>query len=214
MQSNRVSVADFATASSILFGFSSIIMADDSLLLSAVLILCAVLLDGLDGYLARRYSSSEDGLIFDTLADVVSSTVAPSVLIFYGLSSGYSNIVPGLIAGLFILSGIVHLRRFVRERKTIGCQTTVASVLIAIGVGFQSGAVIIFVTLLSSALMLRDKEYPSNIPINAKLTGGLLVVTVAIAIYTTTFVIPLLSSIGLVILSFMLLSPYVEYFDE
>lgn len=83
---------------------------------AVVLLLLAGLADLLDGAVARAmHAESEFGFMFDSLSDAVSFGVAPSVLLFKGLSleqgTGLSVFVV-IGAMLFSLCGVLRLVRF------------------------------------------------------------------------------------------------------
>ncbi|MFZ5591898.1 MAG: CDP-diacylglycerol--serine O-phosphatidyltransferase, partial [Bacillota bacterium] len=103
--------------------------------LSALMILLAAVLDGLDGRVARRLGiASEFGKELDSLADLVSFGVAPAML-FYGLGLGELG-WPGLLGVLlFVLCGALRLARFnVLNIKTyfLGIPITFAGSLVAL----------------------------------------------------------------------------------
>ncbi len=82
---------------------------------SAVYILVAVLLDGMDGRLARRLNmTSELGKQMDSLSDLVSFGVAPAILIFVGiLEPAYGfGVFPIAVTILFVMCGAYRLARF------------------------------------------------------------------------------------------------------
>ena len=85
---------------------------------AAVFILAAMVLDGLDGRVARRLGTcSELGKELDSLADLVSFGVAPALLMFVMLPNrpdemaGYSLLL-GIASLAFILCGAYRLARF------------------------------------------------------------------------------------------------------
>ncbi|HUW63428.1 MAG TPA: CDP-diacylglycerol--serine O-phosphatidyltransferase [Spirochaetia bacterium] len=80
--------------------------------LAAYLILAAVVLDGLDGKVARLlHISSDFGRELDSLADLVSFCVAPALLFYAGGLAGLG--VPGLAAVvMMVLGGALRLARF------------------------------------------------------------------------------------------------------
>jgi CDP-diacylglycerol--serine O-phosphatidyltransferase len=105
--------AHVLTATSLFLGFWAIIEAfDGNYLMACWLIVIASICDGLDGKIARyTKSSSELGVELDSLADIVSFGVAPSVLL-YTISFhkfGFSGI---LLAALPLFFGAVRLARF------------------------------------------------------------------------------------------------------
>ena len=81
--------------------------------MSAVLILFAVIMDGMDGRLARRLDSTSDlGKQLDSLCDLVSFGVAPALLIYDQVF-----LANGMVTGifwflLFISCGAYRLARF------------------------------------------------------------------------------------------------------
>ena len=79
---------------------------------AAVLILAALLLDGLDGTVARlTHTSSQFGIEFDSLADVVSFGVAPAVLMYVFALAPWET-WGGLGPALFAVCGALRLARF------------------------------------------------------------------------------------------------------
>ena len=75
-------------------------------------VLIAMVLDGLDGRVARLTNTeSKFGVEFDSLADIVSFGVAPSILMYFyiGYEFGRYGIA---ISGLFVVLGAIRLARF------------------------------------------------------------------------------------------------------
>jgi CDP-diacylglycerol--serine O-phosphatidyltransferase len=106
------------TLSAIFCGFNAIrVVAQDNpsvddFYRAAVLLLCAMLFDLLDGRVARMTrTESAFGLQLDSLADIVSFGVAPALLVYkWGL---YRYPIPGLFtAFLFTACGAMRLARF------------------------------------------------------------------------------------------------------
>ena len=109
------SFANIITLFNILFGSLSIIYTiNQSYSLAAIFILIAVILDGLDGKIARRLDTeSELGKQLDSLCDLVSFGVAPAVLIYAHIYSSHPAEILGLLATLlFIMTGAFRLARF------------------------------------------------------------------------------------------------------
>ena len=77
-------IPNLLTTGSVLCGFVSIIYSFDGYLgIAANLIIASFILDGLDGRVARiTKTTSEFGAQYDSLADVVSFGVAPSVFLY------------------------------------------------------------------------------------------------------------------------------------
>jgi CDP-diacylglycerol--serine O-phosphatidyltransferase len=86
---------------------------------AAPLIFWAILLDVLDGRIARMTgTTSEFGAELDSLADVVSFGVAPALLIY---SWGFASVprVGWLVAFLFVVCGALRLARFNVQKSSV-----------------------------------------------------------------------------------------------
>ena len=72
------------TLANLLFGFLALILViDENYTIAAAMILVSVLMDSLDGKVARRLSVSSDfGKELDSLSDLVSFGVAPAILTY------------------------------------------------------------------------------------------------------------------------------------
>jgi CDP-diacylglycerol--serine O-phosphatidyltransferase len=102
------------TSANLLFGFLSILWAMEGYMDEAAgFILLSVVMDTLDGKMARKLSASSDfGKELDSLSDLVSFGVAPAVLAYASgmyLKIGYGGVV---IAALFVLCGAIRLARY------------------------------------------------------------------------------------------------------
>jgi CDP-diacylglycerol---serine O-phosphatidyltransferase len=101
------------TAMSMFCGFLSIVFSNKlELKTAAVLIICAAILDSLDGIAARLVKvSSRFGVELDSLADVVSFGAAPSFLLYkaYFYQFGWYGLV---VSALPVLFGAFRLARF------------------------------------------------------------------------------------------------------
>jgi CDP-diacylglycerol--serine O-phosphatidyltransferase len=107
------------TALSLLFGLGSIAMSvEGSFHLAAWLILWGVLLDKLDGGVARLLkATSPFGVEFDSFADFVVFGMAPAALIYYRMLAtghffGWSKPLLMAAAGAYCLALAVRLARF------------------------------------------------------------------------------------------------------
>ena len=101
------------TAGNLFCGVFAILMAfNGEFHMAAMLIVAAVLLDGVDGAVARlTHTTSQFGVEFDSLADVVSFGVAPAVLVYIFALAPW-GIWGGLGAALFAVCGALRLARF------------------------------------------------------------------------------------------------------
>lgn len=208
--------ADVATTITILLGFISISLNNTyGSDIAATLILLSVLSDGLDGYLARKFNSADDGEAYDTMSDIVAFTVAPSYVIFTYMNelNPSISVVPFILSVVYLMSSIIHLRKYLRNKKTIGCQTTVVAIPICTAIVISNPILVTLCVLLSSGLTLIQIEYPQDIPVKTKLLGGLLVSISILPVYISLTMIPTLITTGVVVL-YIILAPYIEMFSQ
>ena len=97
-------------------GIGSLLAAGEgNYLLSAQLILVSLILDGLDGTLARFLRAQTSfGAELDTFVDITSFGIAPAVLLYFYEPGGLQNVPFGGLAltFLFVMSGAARLSRF------------------------------------------------------------------------------------------------------
>jgi CDP-diacylglycerol--serine O-phosphatidyltransferase len=101
------------TAGNLICGFFSILSTFKGEYVQATLfIIAANILDGLDGYAARlTKTTSQFGIEFDSLADIVSFGVAPAVLAYYWALVPWGT-YGWLAACLYVICGALRLSRF------------------------------------------------------------------------------------------------------
>ena len=101
------------TAGNLMCGFFSIIATVNGEFINAALfIILANILDGIDGYAARlTKTTSQFGVEFDSLADIVSFGVAPAVLVYIWALVPWQN-WGWLAACTFAVCGALRLSRF------------------------------------------------------------------------------------------------------
>lgn len=113
----RYILPNLFTLSSVFFGFYAILTTfeaerADQLALAAWMIAGSMILDGLDGRVARATNSqSAFGVQLDSLADAIAFGVAPAFLVYkWGLEPlGFGGV---LLAFIFVACGIMRLARF------------------------------------------------------------------------------------------------------
>lgn len=108
------------TTGNLFCGFTSLVQSSQhAFYAAAALVIVAGILDGLDGRIARMTgASSEFGVQFDSLADIVSFGIAPAFLVHqWGLAPlgrrGW------LIAFLFVACAAMRLARFNIQRQVV-----------------------------------------------------------------------------------------------
>ena len=104
----------FFTLANLLFGFLAIILAfNHELRYAAGMIMLAVLMDSLDGKVARRFKANSDfGKELDSLSDIVSFGLSPAVLIYIFVYQTYMPFWGLWISALFAMCGALRLARF------------------------------------------------------------------------------------------------------
>lgn len=129
---------------------------------SAIMILLAMVMDGMDGKLARRLDASTNlGKELDSLSDLVSFGVAPSLLLYASITKSFGKIGL-LITIVFALCGAFRLARFNVMNITnyfVGIPITMAGSLLAIFVLLQKHLPTQFypmVTLVLAYLMVSN----------------------------------------------------------
>lgn len=118
----RQVVPTLFTLAAMLCGFLSILFAVQAMSLhataehtrwSALLIMLAMILDGIDGNLARYLrGQSEFGAELDTYVDLTAFGIAPAILIFVVTLQSHEPLVRVLLPSAVALSGVVRLARF------------------------------------------------------------------------------------------------------
>jgi len=108
------------TTGNLLCGFSSVIASiNGHYIQAALIILIAVVLDTLDGKVARMTNaSSAFGLEYDSLADLLSFGMAPGLLV-YAWSLHFFGLWGWVAAFAFVICGALRLARFNVQALTI-----------------------------------------------------------------------------------------------
>ncbi len=163
------------TASSIFIGVISIVEASKGhFILASWLILLALVFDGLDGRVARMTNTtSQFGVEFDSLADVISFGIAPAMLLYFfaGYEFGRFGI---LVSALYVIFGAIRLARFnISTAKTdpnifIGLPIPTAAVFVSMWILLFNkyslhdySMILLFLVLSVSILMVSNFRYPS-----------------------------------------------------
>ncbi len=101
------------TAGSIFLGIVSIVFASrGNFDLACWLVLFSMILDGLDGRVARlTNTASKFGVEFDSLADVVAFGVTPAILLYFYMGLDYGKFGV-MVSAIFVIFGAIRLARF------------------------------------------------------------------------------------------------------
>ncbi|HIH86822.1 MAG TPA: CDP-diacylglycerol--serine O-phosphatidyltransferase [Methanosarcinales archaeon] len=109
-----IKLPDLVTLINALLGFTAILMmvqSPSNACHASILIILAVIADGLDGAIARSMEYGLLGENLDSLADVISFGLAPAVIAYAILAPQYHNLIC-VVGGAFLACGILRLARF------------------------------------------------------------------------------------------------------
>ena len=145
---------NLVTAASMFTGFYSVVMAiGGNFRYAAYAILVSMVLDGLDGLVARATrSTSAFGVQFDSLADLVAFGVAPGILMFQWSLAPFARL-GWLAAFLYVACGALRLARFNVQVEVVGTKHFV-------GLPIPAAAAMLSLTVL----MLDELGFPG--PVN------------------------------------------------
>ncbi|MBP3952719.1 CDP-diacylglycerol--serine O-phosphatidyltransferase [Bacillus suaedae] len=159
---------------------------------AAILILIGMMLDSMDGWLARKLDADSDlGKELDSLADIVTFGVAPSFLVYYTHFFQY-DILGFAIAGLFPLFGAYRLARFNISASSnqvnyfTGVPITAAGGIVALLTLFGAFIPNILISVIFTALcflMVSNIKVPSLKEVPLPKYGTIITVFIASAIF-------------------------------
>ena len=113
-----LAIPDVISILNLVFGFLAILMViGNHLTYASLCILVAVVFDSVDGWVSRKLNRDDKfgfGKNIDSLADIVSFGVAPSVILYYlGLGiSDWAAYLVAIIAALTLTCGMLRLTRY------------------------------------------------------------------------------------------------------
>lgn len=162
------SYANTITLLNIIFGSLSLIYTiHGSFTNAAIFIILAVVMDGLDGKVARRLDiMSEFGKELDSLCDLVSFGVAPALLIYMQVLNPYLYSLGIIAAVLYIVCGAFRLARFNTLNISdyfVGIPITLAGLLVALVSLFAArlpSNLILAILLLLAVMMVSNFKVP------------------------------------------------------
>jgi len=163
------------TASSIFVGVISITEASQgNFTASSWLILLALVFDGLDGRIARiTNTTSQFGVEFDSLADIISFGIAPAMLLYFFIGQEFGRFGI-LVSALYVIFGAIRLARFnlssamTDPNVFIGLPIPIAAVFVSMWIllfykyGLHDySLILLFLSLGIAMLMVSNFRYPS-----------------------------------------------------
>ncbi len=142
--------------------------------LASWLILLALVFDGLDGRIARMTNTtSQFGVEFDSLADIISFGITPAMLLYFFIGDQFGRFGI-LVSALYVIFGAIRLARFnISTAKTdpnvfIGLPIPTAAIFVSMWILLfhkytleDYGIILLFLTLGIAVLMVSNFRYPS-----------------------------------------------------
>ena len=193
------------TAASIFVAVISIIYSAKGLYESAAwLIVLSLILDGLDGKVARlTHGESKFGVEFDSLADIVAFGVAPAMLLYFQIGQNYGKFGI-LVSALYVIFGAIRLARFnitthkIDPSVFIGLPipsaalSIIALTLLDLKYNFQTfKPIILFIALCTALLMVSNIRYFSLKKVSLTKSISLKVLVVLILAISAIYLAPI-----------------------
>ncbi len=162
------SFANTVTLCNIIFGSLSLVFTlNQNFSMAAIFILLAVLMDSLDGRIARRLDIiSPLGKELDSLCDLVSFGVAPALLLYSQVLDPYAYSLGLIVALLYIVCGAYRLARFnvlSISDYFVGIPITLAGTIIAVISLFSASlpaTLVLFMLLFLAIMMVSNFKVP------------------------------------------------------
>lgn len=169
-----LAIPDVISILNLVFGFLAILMViDNHLTYASLCILVAVVFDSVDGWVSRKLDRDDKfgfGKNIDSLADIVSFGVAPSVIL-YSLGLGISDwaaYLMAIVAALTLICGMLRLTRYnvisdkINYHGFVGFPIPGTAIIIATYYlsGLFNVAVAAILMLFASYLMISTIRYP------------------------------------------------------
>ena len=195
------------TTGNLICGFFSVISTfNGHYLQAAIFVILAHLLDGLDGYVARlTKTTSQFGVEFDSLADLISFGLAPAILVYYWALVPWGT-WGWLAACLYVVCGALRLARFNVQVRTVekshfvglpipaAAEMIVATILMYYFLGGEGAAnkrvILLLVIYLLAGLMVSNFQYFSLKQMNLKKRHPLWILVSAILFIKLTIAEP------------------------
>jgi len=225
MKNDMSLTADLVTLANGFLGLLAIMyIIDGNFRLGMLLILVAIIVDGMDGIIARFFRrKGGHGVYLDSIADMVSFCFAPSILlygVYYDLDKGTSfqsldNALTVAASMLVVLFGILRLARFVekghRTKAYMGLPTPAAALFIVTLLAFVGNRFIVLsLSILISFLMISKIKYPKLRGILGWIAALVIVIGIIALFYQSDYSIYALAFALFMASVYVVLGPYYE----
>ena len=165
-----LSLADVITLTNAVFGFLAILFVlSGQLWFSAVFIFLGLLADGLDGYVARYLGTGKIGEYFESLADMLSLSVAPLLLLYVTFKYSFPNggwQLPlfGAVLVFSLVCSFIRLSSFSLLKDShffLGLPTSVSALfLVTLSVIQPALVIVVLVVVLLALAMISPVRFP------------------------------------------------------
>ncbi|HEB37809.1 MAG TPA: CDP-diacylglycerol--serine O-phosphatidyltransferase [Thermoplasmatales archaeon] len=208
-----ISTADVFSFVNALFGFISIMfMLKGDFWLAVTFVLLATLSDGLDGIIARRFYSGNLGESMDSLADIISFFVAPSVIIL--MSGRYENPVILFALSVYLFASLLRLSSFPilkKEDYFDGLPIPASGIILILLVIINVDLMVLAIALLLFSILMVSKVHYPKIDRKMGLVALILIILVIVARDALYSIAPL--SLLFALLIYVVFGPaYLRYF--
>ena len=207
-----ISLADMITLTNAVFGFLALLLVfTGELHLAAVFIFLGLLADGLDGYVARYLGTGKIGEYLESLADMLSLSVAPLLLLYATFKDTFAGgawhlpffggvLVFSLLCSLIRLSSFSLLKD---SQFFLGLPTSVSALFLVILSMLKPDPVLVIpVVVVVAVAMISPVRFPKpGLPMNL-ITAILIILVIAIGrLYNSLTVYILLVALMLYIIA-------------
>jgi CDP-diacylglycerol---serine O-phosphatidyltransferase len=218
-------IPSLLTIGNIFFGFYAMISSlDEKYYHAALAIVAALILDGLDGTIARlTKTESQFGLNLDSLADIISFGVSPAILVHTAFLYSFGRLGWG-VSFLYLTCGAIRLARFNTQAAKpinqghkffVGLPIPAAASFVATLVMFLEGktdhallpSITLVLTIFVGFLMISTLKYRSFKEIDFKKKRSIKILfIIAIGI---TIIVSLPQKIPFILIMAYIVSPFV-----
>ena len=167
-----LSLADIITVMNVVMGFLAILMAfSNQFQLAAAFILLGLLADGVDGIVARRTGNGQMGEYLESIADMISLSVAPLVLLY---KTYYDVVAPqfllhlllGIVLVFSLICSVIRLSSFslLKEKHFFIGLPTSASAVVLVSISLLKldiWYILLFIVVLALA-MISSIRFPKT----------------------------------------------------
>ena len=216
-----LSPADIITVMNVVMGFLAILMVfSNQFQLAATFILLGLLADGLDGIVARRIGNGQMGEYLESIADMISLSVAPLVLLY---KIYYDVVAPqfllhllfGVVLFFSLICSIIRLSSFslLKEKHFfVGLPTSASAVFLVLTsfLKLDIWYILPFIVILALA-MISSIRFPKT-GLKIDLVAAVFIVATILLDSTYNNIAPLLLLAALI--SYIVIGPFYLYIKK